>query len=185
MNRLLKVALLMALVIGLFGAYRYVSAQEEHAQRGGAPKVNVLVPAVPAIAATNHALNRTYITSGNYASTVFPAGSTAIDSPQTIQCPGTTGTCTIEAVMSVETGLTTTLGSPNNFALGAAVDGSFLDGAQYYVANTPNDGSFVTGTRSTSGSGFLHGFHTVQTFIFSNNGAPVQQYNITYHVYKP
>jgi hypothetical protein len=104
---------------------------------------------------------------------------------QTIQCPGTSGTCTIIALITCETGLTTTNGSPNNFALGAQVDGVFLDGGAHYVGNTPNDNSFVTGAQSTSGSGFLHGNHSVQSFIYSNNGAPVQQYNVVYHVYKP
>lgn len=88
--------------------------------------------------------------------------------------------------MWVETGGSNSFGSPNNFAICAEVDGTDLQGGNcFYSANTPNDFSFVTGTRSDSGSGFLHGNHTVQTFLFTNNGALVQQFNITYHVYKP
>jgi hypothetical protein len=189
MNRLVKMLLLAVVVLALFGAsYRYVTAQDEHTQRGSAPlsTLSVPVPTLPPALAPNHVLQRTYFTAGDLNSMPFPAGTqTAVDAPQTITCPGTSGTCTISADIWVETGNTTTNGSPNNFAVCAEVDGGDLSGGCFYAANTPDDGSFVTGTRSDSNGGYTHGNHTVQTFLFTNNGAPVQKFNVTYRVYKP
>jgi hypothetical protein len=194
MKRLLKMILLTAVVLALFGAsYHYVTAQDEHTQQGSAPLTALQAPVtntIPPPVATNHVLQRTYLSSGNFSSTFFPAGNLSpLDSAQTIQCPGTSGTCTITAEIWAETGRTTTTGSPNDFSLCAEVDGNFLQSTPvsgcFFAANTPDDNSFVTGTRTDSGSGFLHGNHTIQSFLFTVNGAPVQQFNILYKVYKP
>lgn len=186
MNRTMKIGLLITLVVvGSVGAYRLALTQDQKTQPGAVSAPPPVFPQGQATLATNEVLARTYFSAGNQGSIFFPAGVyTAVNSPLTINCPGSTS-CTIQADMWVETGNTNTNGTPNNFAICTEVDGTFLQGNCFYSANTPNDLSFVTGTRSDQSSGWSHGNHTIQTFIFTNNGTPVQQYNITYHVYKP
>ena len=108
-----------------------------------------------------------------------------VDQSQSVECPANPGTCTIEADMWVETGNTFDLGSPNDFAICAKVDGILLNRECFEVANTPNDGSFITGSRADFGAGFAVGTHVVQTFIVSIHGAAVQQYNVVYRLYAP
>jgi len=163
-----------------------LSAQSQSTSPGAAPANPPLQRSVNPPAGANHILQGTYFSVGNHFSAMAPPATyTPVDNPQTIQCPGSSGTCTIEADMWVETG-NTSIGTPNNFALCASVDGVFIEnGACYYSADTPNDASFVTGTRSDTRGGYAVGSHTVQTYIYTNNGTPVQQYNVSYRVYKP
>jgi hypothetical protein len=86
MNIVIRLGLLIPLAIGLSGVYRSVSAQE-------------------AAMATKHVLQATYIDSGYYGSAGLyaPANvSTPIGNPLTVSCPGTAGTCTIQADLWIQ-----------------------------------------------------------------------------------
>jgi hypothetical protein len=72
-NRIAKLGFVVAMAVALSGFLGYASA------------------------AVNHVLQRTYISTGALF-TFFPASfASAVDKPQTITCPGTWGTCTIQA----------------------------------------------------------------------------------------
>jgi hypothetical protein len=90
--------------------------------------------------------------------------------------------------MWVQTGGDFTISNPsNNYAVCFYVDGVIVYGASgcHYTANTPSDGTFVDGGEENSLSGVAVGDHTVQTFLYTDDGTPVYNYNISYHVYKP
>jgi len=189
MNMLRKVVLPAALALALFGAHRYASAQETHFQRGRVPIAPPVFHVPPSegtdVLAANHVLQRTYFSHGNLNATFFPAGFSPVDQPLTVSCPGTTGTCTFEADQWVENGVNGGGASTNEFALCFYIDGSSVPIGCFYTNVTPNDGTAVTGSQSYNVSGILHGNHTVQTYLFTTAGAPVEGFAITYRVYKP
>jgi hypothetical protein len=189
MNRLLKVALPVALALVLFGAHRYVSAQETHSQRGRVPIPTPVFHVPPSegtdVLATNHVLQRTYFSSGDYLATFFPAGFSPVDQALTVSCPGTTGTCTFEADQWVENGDNGGGAPTNGFAICFYIDGSSVPIGCFYTNDTPNDGTSVTGSQSYNVSGIPHGNHTVQTYLFTTSGTPVEGFAITYRVFKP
>jgi hypothetical protein len=184
MNRNPKLIVLSALAVALLSANQITSAQNVSA-RGAAPGKQGDHQTVPPTSGISYVLQGTYFSGGNHASQPFMGGmQLPVDQAQTVTCPGPS-TCTIQVDMWVETG-DSTVSSPNGFAICAEVDGVDLsNGECFYAANTPSDTTFVTGTRSDVRGGFAPGPHVAQTFIFSNGGTPVQQYNITYRVYTP
>jgi hypothetical protein len=185
MNRLFKIGLLMALVIGLFGAYRYVSAQQGQAElwRGSthAPTFNVDIPNV---LAPHHVLQATYINSGFFGGAVISANTfTPIDTQLTVLCPGTSGTCSINADMLVQNG-NATVGSNNNRVC-LYVDGVPGPHCDYFTDETTTDAFYINAVQSDIVSGLAHGNHTVQMFFWSAFGAGVSHFQATYTVYKP
>lgn len=139
--------------------------------------------AVAALAATNHVLQKSYISQGTLVGAFFPAFTyTAVDSPQTVTCPGTSGTCTIQADHWVEMKGS----SPANQAwVCLAVDGTLDNFCGFLDDKIPPDGSWVQATSSHNVSGVPVGTHTVQTFANSQAGINVSYFNINYRVYKP
>ena len=162
MNKLAKVMLVLALAVGSFCVYS--GAQE-----------------APALA-TNHVLKGTYITNGNYNATVPAATYTPIDTQLIVSCPGTSGTCTIEADMWVDNfgG-----GSGNINAICIYVDGVQTALCPYENMETPVDGTHVFSSASEPVSGLSPGNHTVQTYYYAANGAFVEYHTTNYRVYKP
>ena len=130
-------------------------------------------------AAVKHIGNGVYINSGLYGATIPAATFTLIDAAITVTCPGLTGTCLLQAGQWIQTGGGSS--TSNEFALCFYVDGVSLP--CYYDGSTPSDGSFVMGTVS-QGISVAHGNHTVQTYIYSNNGAFMNLYTFTYRIYK-
>jgi hypothetical protein len=140
---------------------------------------------VPAIA-TNHTLKGTYINSGldtNTGGVVSPAEYFPIDSQLTVACPGTSGTCSIEADMWVQNGNETF--TSNTYGMCFFVDGTPAPNCASTVGSTPSDGTYVQGSTSEIVSGVAHGSRTVQTKSFSGDGAHVGYYTIIYRVYRP
>ena len=135
-----------------------------------------------ASAAVNHVLQRTYISTGALFA-FFPASfASAVDQPQTITCPGTSGTCTIQADHWIEVSGTTN----GNESWGClAVDGVLDANCGYNDDKVRPDGSPGQITSSHATSGIPVGTHTVQTFVGSVGGVNVYYYNINYRVYKP
>lgn len=188
MNRIFKLALLAACVLGSFGAYRFVAAQESHASlarsRANFPNFGGQSMAEPESLGTNHVLDKTYIANGFGGITVAASANVQIGPTITVVCPGTSGTCTIQADMWVQNGDGPDM-APNENAICLEVDGATSYGCNYTSGETPTDGGFVQSSSSQSISGITTGNHTVQTFLSSYNGAYVDYYNSTYRVYKP
>jgi len=180
---------LAAMALVLLGTYRCVFAQAESA--GGNPPTSARDSrsASPLLFAPNEVLQQNYLVHGTLSGTFFPAGKyTAVDSPRTVQCLGQSGTCTIAANIWVQTG--GTLSVSNNYAVclyvdGVSVDASNISNGCHYTENTPSDGTFVEGSELNQLNGVSLGSHTVQTFLYTNNGTAVYNFNISYHVYKP
>jgi hypothetical protein len=184
MNRLLKVGLLMALVIGLSGVYRHVSAQAGQVSLWRGSDAPTFQVDTPAALATNHVLKGTYINSGSLHGTAIPAATfTAIDNPLTVSCPGTTGTCSINAAMLVQNGGSTASSNVNRLCL--YVDGVAGPNCAYYADETTTDTYFINTVQSDIVSGVAHGNHTVQMYFWTAAGAAVSHYQATYTVYKP
>jgi hypothetical protein len=132
-------------------------------------------------AATKHVLQGTYINNGNYNADVPAATFTPIDTQLIVTCPGTTGTCTIEADMWVQNS-NGTEATPNSICL--YVDGVASGGCPF-AGGATDPGYFETMTSSWPVSGLAPGEHTVQTFVYSTHGEFVGDHTSNYRVYKP
>jgi hypothetical protein len=180
---------IMALTIVLPLTYPYLAQAQSEVPNPPVSAPVVPTPKTPAVAATNQVLQRNYLVHGTQSGSFSPAGTfQPVDRSLFVECPGSSGTCTIAAHMWVQTGLSSTF--PNNYAVCLFVDGvnvQSTDGSNgcHYTEDTPSTGSFVEGSELNQKSGISPGLHKVQTFIFSNNGTPVYNFNILYQVYKP
>jgi hypothetical protein len=182
MNRFMKIGLLMALVIALFGTYRFVSAQD----RQTGPPTAKMPDSLPIFSDVSPPAVKEVL-QGTVSNAARPAffsslgsGTVAIDSPTTVTCPGTSGTCTIEFDQNMQlTGGT----SGDLIGFCASLDGSVPS------PGCPNVGPFpmvATGVAfSQSIPGVPHGTHTVQSLISSSSGGSMGFYTMVYHVYKP
>jgi hypothetical protein len=183
------IAGLTTMVLVLLGTYRCVFAQVESDEGNPPTSVRSSRSASPLSLAPNEVLQQNYLVHGTLSGTSFPAGQyTAVDSPQMVQCPGKSGTCTIAANIWVQTG--DRFSTSNNYAVclyvdGVSVDSSNISNGCHYTENTPSDGTFVEGSELNQLSGVSIGSHTVQTFLYTNDGTAVYNFNISYQVYKP
>jgi hypothetical protein len=185
MNRLMKIVLLMGLAVVIFGAYRYVSAQDSRAALGGgsAPSAPTFHVDIPETLSTKHALQGTYINSGSLNGVSVSAGLfTPIDPQLTVLCPGTGGTCTISADMWIQNGATSDTSNLNRVCL--YVDGAPAPFCDYYAGETLSDLGLENSTNSDSVT-VTHGNHTVQMYFWSQYGTAIGHYHSNYNVYKP
>ncbi len=187
MNKIMKVTLLLAFAFVSFGAYRYGAAQERGPRRGlipiTPPAFDVLVSQNPEALATKHLLEGTYINTSSVDDEFLPGGTlTPVDAQLTVACPGTSGTCTIQADMWVQTGGSDSIG--NETALCLYVDGKIAADCPI-TGETPTDSSYTAISFSQSLAGLPHGNHTVQTYFFSTYGTFVWKFTSNYRVYKP
>ena len=182
---------LVALAIAVFAAYGYLAAQSKHSQAGKIPSTPPVFSVLPSEAApalaTNHPLVRNYYTAGTLGGAAISAFNfTPVDSLQTVQCPGTAGSCTIIADHWLE------VRNPG----GGAVSGNIVSGCLYVDggsdancgfidAEIPPDGSWAQATSSHHVSSVGFGNHTVQTFISCGAGCEVAYFHVNYRVYKP
>jgi len=181
MRHFSKITLLAVLTAGLLSVS--VAAQDESSSSMGRPPVAPprMRPTLLAPAAVKHLGSGTYINTGVFGTTVAAGTFTPVDSAITVSCPGATGTCLLQADQFIQTGAGSTSG--NEFALCFYVDGVSVNGC-YYNGSTPSDGTYVMGSVS-QGKTVAHGNHTVQTYIYSRNGALMNFYNFTYKIFKP
>ncbi len=166
MNRTLKAGFLAVLAIALLGPYTMEG--EEQAT------------------ATSHVVKEIYINSGidtNNGGFVSPAEYFPIDNQLTVTCPGSSGTCSIQADIVVQNGNETF--TSKTYSMCLYVDGNFAPNCAAAVGSTPSDGSSVQGSTTEIVTGVHTGTHTVQTKFFSADGAYLSYYSITYRVLKP
>lgn len=128
----------------------------------------------------NHALKKTYINSG-FGTTLAAATFVPLDTPVGAVCPGLSGTCTLLVDAFATSGVDP---SGGNRALCVAVNGSIV-GACPYSGRSATDGSFSMFANSEQAISIPFGTSTVQTLAFSDTGASVYTFRVTYRVYKP
>lgn len=183
----LRGLLVLVVLVLAFGVYRHASAQGERSRAG---MIGPLPPVMSApssqeaaVSPPKHALVATYISNGNLGGFFINHDTfVPIDSPQTITCPGTSGTCLIQADHWVEV----QGHSSFNEILGCLfVDGKADSNCGAVDDDIPSTGDFVQATSSHFVSGVSHGTHTVQTFVFTGQDAQAAYFNINYRVYKP
>ena len=174
------IGVIVAAGVGLFGAYHRVMAQN----RANSPQLPITSSALAPATLTGgeHTLTATLFSWGNDNSIPIAPGYQPIDSPLTIKCPFADG-CTIGFEQHVQLGGN---GIPNNsWGICTFVDGAyiFIPGCPFQ-AHLPTDGSDTVGNFAQQTS-VPFGPHTVQTFVFTFNGAKKDTYNIIYRVYHP
>jgi hypothetical protein len=111
----------------------------------------------------------------------IPSGVVALDSPGTINCPGTSGTCTLEIDQHVQVGGSQV--ASNQVGICTMVDGAFLPCPILGVV--PLSGFWATPSFVQVRSGLGLGSHTVQTFVSTVAGGSRSSYSVTYRIYKP
>ncbi len=129
-------------------------------------------------AVVKHVLKNMYNSTG-VPSLTMVSGPNAADSAITVSCPGTSGTCLIQADQWIH--LDELSGDIIGICLyvdGTEVNGCYIQGS---VAN------FVWTMESVSqGIAVSHGNHTVQTYVYDvNGGSTLGYYNVNYYVFKP
>jgi hypothetical protein len=177
MKKLVTIAVTVAVVITLFGAYYHVRAQAGARPYGS---IKSQASTAPPAVLTSHTLITSYIDQGT-PDTSLGSGFTAMDGPVTINCSNVAG-CTVEAVSAAEVGANS--GASNQWAICNQLDGSF-SGICTFQATLPTNGTYLTGTLNNSMS-MAVGTHTVQSFAYTTGGGAIlAQYSNTYHLYKP
>ena len=100
-RKTMRLAIVAAVAVLLISMVRKASAQDEPAGKAqfDASSLATSTTALgPVVAGINHALQRNYFSTGNLLAVSFPAFTyEPVDSPQTVTCPGLSGTCTIQA----------------------------------------------------------------------------------------
>ncbi len=99
----------------------------------------------------------------------------------TFKCASPTG-CSIEAQQNAQV-----MGSAanNRWAMCTMVDGAYLTGpACPYLGLVPTS-NYAAGSFVQVGTGLKLGTHTFQTFIYTDGGGSLANFNIVYRVYKP
>jgi hypothetical protein len=178
--------LLVVCAVVSVGTHGYISAQKSQMDasrsRANAAPTNAQTSANPDVN-RDQSRARTDFNNGN--SSVFVAASTdiALDQLTTAVCPGTSGTCNIQADMWVPNGRgVDKKANENDICL--EVDGVASSGCLYTSGERPIDVGFVLSSSSQSITGLAPGTHTVQTFISRHYGAQLGYSNSTYRVYK-
>ena len=181
-RRLLVLLTIAAAGVAGWGAVQVFAAGHD----GGKPSPVTNAGSAPVALAGSRvslALLTTFVSESNDSEAV-PAGFQSIDAPTAFTCvaPGHLhgGTCTIEADQNVQV-----IGStPNNaFAICTQVDGVFVGQPVCPFIGTVPNGSYGTGSFMQTGAGISPGPHTVQTFLFTTNGAVRSIYTLVYRLY--
>ena len=140
---------------------------------------------------SHYSANRNGSTPAGSSSNTIPPGFVALDVPKTLTCPRTpTTTCrvVVQQVAQLKSDVSDRGGASegynaNRWALCTKVNGVFLSlPACPFLGKVPY-GYFVTGSASQHEI-VPPGEHTVQTFIYTDNGATIGIYSIDYHMFQ-
>ena len=160
------------LVVALMFATNFTLwAQHRNSNAMGLSEVRTEAPTALPV----HTLKKTYLSVGG--STGTGSGFQTIDT-QTVNCPGTAGTCVIQADQWAQI-----QGAFGRTALCLLIDGVLVDGC-FFTGEAYADGGFVRFSTTHGGSVGI-GNHTVTTQVYSDAAALHNHFNITYRVYKP
>lgn len=177
MRKVLLWVTLTAMVSTVVATLALTSASAGH-KLSGSP-VKVKLAAAPNTVTGPKKLLQTKFSYGNVNTTVG-AGFQAIDAPFIFTCPGTS-TCAYEVQQHVQVAGST---DGNLWAICTKIDGVDLSQPSCpFLGDIPN-GTFGSGSFSQGASGIAHGQHTLQTFLYSSNGASIYNYRFTYSLYK-
>jgi hypothetical protein len=107
---------------------------------------------------------------------------TAIDTPLTFKCP--TGGCTLTSDIHVQIGAATV--AQNRWALCSEIDGVIMPpNACPFVGEVLSDGLYGAGSFEFIQNGVKAGTHQIQSFVYTDDGALLATYDITYRLYVP
>ena len=158
-----------------------LSAWAQTASKPGARASEAASDKVAPPAVVKHILKNVINNTGNLCCTPTVFGYNAIDSATTVSCPGTSGTCLIQADQWVQWDV------PSNDDIGICllVDGADINGCPINSSVATLTGSFTVNSIS-QGKTVPFGNHTVQTFVYDNAGGTLLGfYNTNYYVFKP
>jgi hypothetical protein len=142
-----------------------------------------LIAASGAAAATRYSLQGSYIDAGYYGSSgLFSPRNvnTAIGKPVIVNCPGSSGSCVVEADLFIQSGKSDVTSNQYNLCL--FVDGNSAPNCQI-VGSTPSDFTYTNGSTSQQAT-VSPGNHVVQAYFMSYKGARVFNFTSNYRVYK-
>jgi len=181
MNKCFKFAVCLLTVVMAAGVFTTMSAQNSKTAEAGPAVSNA-----PQIAPTGLIFNRKLVStsqSWDCCSIIsIGAGFVALDNPVSFTCPKG-GTCTVSAEQNVQVSGST---SANRYAVCTEVDGVIIaEPSCPYLGTVPSDGSLVAGSFVQNMSAVPAGNHTLQTFVYTDNGGNRAIFNITYRLYRP
>lgn len=108
------------------------------------------------------------------------AGFVALDVPTVLQCKKTTS-CIYEVLQYFQGSSST---ASNRFALCTTLDGVYMPAPNCaYLGLIPNDGFFHGGAFAGMQLSVPPGTHTLQTFLYTDNGVTVANWGVVYNVY--
>jgi hypothetical protein len=123
----------------------------------------------------------TYVETGNGNGMSVPAGAeTTLDPVNKLTCPSGQ-TCTITDTIDVQLAAANS-SAENKFGFPWHLDG-FDTPDTPYVGLTPANGDLVSGSWSGNQTGISAGKHTVQSLVFSLEGAKLFAWTVTYSIY--
>jgi hypothetical protein len=173
-----------AVVLGVTGLGSDVFAAGAPAGPSSAVSSNQTTPAAQAAAsgAKKQTLLGTYVESGNGAGeTLAPETSVALDPVNKLTCPSGT-TCTITATISVQL-VDHNKDASNLYCMPWQLDGNDAGEQGPFVNETSTDGLLNGATWTDQQSGVATGKHTVQSFVFTQKGANLASWTVTYDIY--
>jgi len=135
--------------------------------------------ALSAGAATVHKKSKTFISWGNPGGTSLASGFNNIDTAMIINCGNAAG-CTVEVDAMVGIGYT----AAGHWAICAVVDGSFLTNPPCWNQGSLNPNGVTTGNSSQS-IAVSTGNHTVQTRVYVDADASLEDWHIDYVLFAP
>jgi hypothetical protein len=193
MKRASKMVRFLVIAGAVLGASDHLRAQSEHSHAGRTLVTPPVLAVPPSEAAVPMGVNHVLV--GNYYSAgIFSGGTiqwsvvTPVDKAQAVECPGTSGTCTIIADHWIQVrNHNGESGSGNDTNGCLFVDGKADSNCGYSDAVLPPDGSYTQITSSHHKSSLKVGKHTVQTFIICTtlNGCDAAYFHVNYRVFKP
>jgi hypothetical protein len=175
MKKQITIAVTVAVVVALFGAYYHVRAQSNERPNSPLPWTGRVGP--PVVLAS-HSLITTYLDQGS--AFISGSGFQPVDAAVTVNCQSAAG-CTIVAEHWLQFGGAST--ATNRYAICTQVDGTF-QGICPFQGYVPTDGSFVTGSIADVVAVSV-GTHTVQEFAFTDATTTISEFSNTYHLYRP
>lgn len=108
-------------------------------------------------------------------------GFTNIDPVVNFKCPGP-GNCTVTAEINAQAGGNTI--SQNRWAVVGLLDGAYM-GPGPYAGELLTDGFYSVTSWTDAVGGVTPGNHTLQSQIYTDDGATLANAHITYRLYKP